>query len=243
MLKNLMEVAAVAEATLSEPYRDGAAVHKEFGQQAYPWIDASTSSFKSSLGTMSTKKSKMSVLVMAAAMSFFWSVLLLFSSVWFHARNVNSRINISHARAKTTGASADIILTSSSAFIIFLILANGKLWFLKSETCSISWLGESPKEAKRKPLHERLGPVTIIKKHTKSPLVIEPSKEIKSAVPSRMRREADVNVLCGKVLKARPKIIVHTSVQEENEESMKSSCATYQNGQDVEAPKSWRVIT
>nr|GMD60216.1 increased DNA methylation 2 isoform X1 [Ipomoea batatas] len=149
MLKNLMEVAAVAEATLSEPYRDGAAVHKEFGQQAYPLgpptgsvplgIDASTSSFKSSLGTMSTKKSKMSVLVMAAAMSFFWSVLLLFSSVWFHARNVNSRINISHARAKTTGASADIILTSSSAFIIFLILANGKLWFLKSETCSISW--------------------------------------------------------------------------------------------------------
>ncbi|MFS7967527.1 hypothetical protein Hanom_Chr09g00786741 [Helianthus anomalus] len=31
-----------------------------------------------------------------------------------------------------TGASADIILTSSSAFMIFLILANGRLWFLKS---------------------------------------------------------------------------------------------------------------
>nr|GMD68416.1 protein BOBBER 1-like [Ipomoea batatas] len=98
-----------------------------------------------------------------------------------------------------------------------------------------------PKEVKRKPVHERLGPVTIIKKHTKSPLNIEPSKEIKSAVPFRMKREADVNVLCGEVLKARPKIIVHTSMQEENEESMKSSYATYQDGQDVEAPKSWRL--
>nr|GME21136.1 uncharacterized protein LOC109150426 [Ipomoea batatas] len=98
----------------------------------------------------------------------------------------------------------------------------------------------SPKEVKRKSVHERLGPVAIIKKYTKSPLSIEPSKEIKSAVPSRMRREADVNVLCGEVLKARPKIIVHTFVQEENEESMKSSYATYQDVQDVEAPKNWR---
>nr|GMC99820.1 uncharacterized protein LOC109150426 [Ipomoea batatas] len=103
-------------------------------------------------------------------------------------------------------------------------------------------LGASPKEVKRKSVHERLGPVAIVKKHTKSPLGTEPSKEIKSAVPSRMRREADVNVLCGEVLKARPKIIVHTSVQEENEESMKSSYATYQDVQDVEAPKNWRVI-
>nr|GMC80261.1 uncharacterized protein LOC109150426 [Ipomoea batatas] len=101
-------------------------------------------------------------------------------------------------------------------------------------------MGASPKEDKKKSVYERLGPVAIIKKHTKSPLGTEPSKEIKSAVPSRMTREVDVNVLCGEVLKARPKIIVHTSVQEENEESMKSSYATYQNGQDVEAPKSWR---
>nr|GLL35712.1 uncharacterized protein LOC109150426 [Ipomoea trifida] len=100
----------------------------------------------------------------------------------------------------------------------------------------------SPKEVKRKSVHKRLGPVAIIKKYTKSPLSIEPSKEIKSAVPSRMRREADVNVLCGEVLKIRPKIIVHTSMQEENEESMESSYATYGNGQDVEAPKNWRVI-
>nr|GLL32832.1 uncharacterized protein LOC109150426 [Ipomoea trifida] len=87
----------------------------------------------------------------------------------------------------------------------------------------------SPKEVKRKSVHERLGPIAIIKKHTKSPLSIEPSKEIKSAVPSRMRREADVNVLCGEVLKIQPKIIVHTSMQEENEENMESSYATYQN--------------
>ncbi|XP_047158148.1 increased DNA methylation 2-like isoform X2 [Vigna umbellata] len=37
-----------------------------------------------------------------------------------------------------SGASADIILTSSSAFIIFFILAKGRLWFLKSVTFSIS---------------------------------------------------------------------------------------------------------
>nr|GMD58830.1 uncharacterized serine-rich protein C215.13-like [Ipomoea batatas] len=98
----------------------------------------------------------------------------------------------------------------------------------------------SPKEVKRKSVHERLGPVPTIKKHTKSPLGAEPSKEIKSAVPSRMRREVDVNVLCGEVLKIRPKIIVHTYIQEENEENMESSYATYQNDKDVEAPKNWR---
>nr|GMC89282.1 zinc finger BED domain-containing protein RICESLEEPER 2-like [Ipomoea batatas] len=113
---------------------------------------------------------------------------------------------------------------------------------VESRQSVFNMLGASPKEVKRKHVHLRLGLVTIIKKHTKSPIGIEPSKEMKSAVPSRMRREADVNVLCGEVLKARPKIIAHTFVQEENEESMKSSYAIYQNGHDVEAPKSWRVI-
>ncbi|XP_047158147.1 increased DNA methylation 2-like isoform X1 [Vigna umbellata] len=59
-------------------------------------------------------------------------------SVWFQERRVNSNMNISHALANMTGASADIILTSSSAFIIFFILAKGRLWFLKSVTFSIS---------------------------------------------------------------------------------------------------------
>lgn len=44
-----------------------------------------------------TKKSKMSVLVIAAAMSFRCSVLRLFSSEWFHDLSVSSRMNISHA--------------------------------------------------------------------------------------------------------------------------------------------------
>ena len=39
----------------------------------------------------------MSVLVMAAAMSFRCSVRRLFSSEWFHERSVSSKINISHA--------------------------------------------------------------------------------------------------------------------------------------------------
>nr|GLL37566.1 uncharacterized protein LOC109150426 [Ipomoea trifida] len=126
------------------------------------------------------------------------------------------------------------------------MLAIGKRIFVawigkvESRQSVFNRLGASPKEDKRKSVYERLGPVAIIKKHTKSPLGTESSKEIKSAVPSRMTREADVNVLCGEVLKVRPKIIVHTFVQEENEESMESSYATYQNGQDVKAAQELR---
>nr|GMD54140.1 uncharacterized protein LOC109150426 [Ipomoea batatas] len=121
----------------------------------------------------------------------------------------------------------------------FSHLCSGLLGFVvvQSRQLVFNRLGASPKEVKRKSVHERLGPVAIIKKHTKTPLGTEPSKEIKSPVPSRMRREADVNVLCGEVLKVRPKIIVHTSMQEENEESMESSYATYENGRDMEAPQ------
>lgn len=72
--------------------------------------------------------------MIAADTSLFWSVFLLFSSTLFHARFVSSRTNISHALANKMGASAAIILTSSSVFIILLILAKGTLWFLKSVT-------------------------------------------------------------------------------------------------------------
>ena len=44
-----------------------------------------------------TKKSKISVLVMAAAMSFLCSVRLLFSSEWFQDLSVSSKMNISQA--------------------------------------------------------------------------------------------------------------------------------------------------
>ena len=79
----------------------------------------------SSLGTISTKKSNMSVFVIALAMSFLCNVLLLFSSECIQLLSVNSKINISHAFANNTGASELIIRTSSSVFMIFLILASG----------------------------------------------------------------------------------------------------------------------
>ncbi|KAI5061862.1 hypothetical protein GOP47_0022401 [Adiantum capillus-veneris] len=93
------------------------------------------SSLSSSRGTMSTKKSKISVRVIAAAMSFFCKVRRLFSSVCIQDRKVSSKMNISHALANKTGASAAIMRTSSSAFMIFLILAKGSWWILKSVTC------------------------------------------------------------------------------------------------------------
>nr|GMC63092.1 uncharacterized protein LOC109150044 [Ipomoea batatas] len=114
--------------------------------------------------------------------------------------------------------------------------AKNRIGKVESQQSVFNRLGASPKEVK-KSVHEKLGHVRIIKNHTNSPLGVEPSKEFKSVVPSRMRREANVNVLCGKVLEGRPKITVHTSVQEENEESMESSYATYQSGQDVEVPQ------
>uniref|UniRef100_A0A0E0QKN8 Uncharacterized protein n=1 Tax=Oryza rufipogon TaxID=4529 RepID=A0A0E0QKN8_ORYRU len=99
---------------------------------------AASASLASSRGTMSTRKSKTSVRAMAAAMSDFWSVRRLFSSACAQPRWVSSRMNISHALANTTGASAAIMRTSSSAFMIFLMRARGRLWFLKSVVCSIS---------------------------------------------------------------------------------------------------------
>ncbi|KAJ0899235.1 hypothetical protein HanRHA438_Chr08g0366121 [Helianthus annuus] len=71
-------------------------------------------------------------------MSFFCNVRRLFSSAWSHERMVSSKMKSSHAFANNIGASADIMRTSSSAFMIFLIRANGSWWFLKSLTCSIS---------------------------------------------------------------------------------------------------------
>lgn len=69
--------------------------------------------FMSSRGTMSMRKSKTSVLVIAMAMSFLCRVLLLFSSVWVQALIVSSKMNISQALAKMMGASALIIYFSS----------------------------------------------------------------------------------------------------------------------------------
>ena len=53
--------------------------------------------------------------------------VITFSFSWpFAARSVSSRTNNSHARARTTGASAEIMRTSSSDFIIRLMRASGR---------------------------------------------------------------------------------------------------------------------
>ena len=74
---------------------------------------------------MSIKKSNMSDFARAEAMSERCSVLRLFSSAWIHARMVNSVMKMSQPLANSMGASAEIILTSGSAFITFFILAKG----------------------------------------------------------------------------------------------------------------------
>jgi hypothetical protein len=53
-----------------------------------------------------------------------WSVLLLFSSVIAHERMVSSRMNISHALAKTTGASALIICRAARTFVCWILNSN-----------------------------------------------------------------------------------------------------------------------
>jgi hypothetical protein len=74
---------------------------------------------------MSIRKSNMSDLARAEAMSDLCKVLRLFSSAWIHALIVNSVMKMSQPFANRMGASAEIILTSGSAFITFLIRARG----------------------------------------------------------------------------------------------------------------------
>lgn len=67
----------------------------------------------------------MSDLERAAAMSDRCKVRRLLSSAWIHARMVSSVMKISHPFANRIGASAEIILTSGSAFMTFFMRANG----------------------------------------------------------------------------------------------------------------------
>lgn len=114
---------------------------------------------RSSRGTISTKKSNMSVFVMAAEMSLRCSVRRLHSSELCHARSVSSKINISQAYddgggatvavrhtaklhastlANKTGASALIMRTSSSDFMIcgtHGIVAHTALWHTTGHAC------------------------------------------------------------------------------------------------------------
>ena len=67
----------------------------------------------------------MSDFARADAMSDRCSVRRLFSSACIQARIVSSVMKMSHPLANRMGASADIILTSGSAFMTFLIRARG----------------------------------------------------------------------------------------------------------------------
>lgn len=67
----------------------------------------------------------MSDLDKADAMSDRWSVRRLFSSACIQARMVSSVIKMSQPFANKIGASAEIILTSGSAFMTFLMRASG----------------------------------------------------------------------------------------------------------------------
>jgi len=76
------------------------------------------------------RKSNMSDLERAEAMSDRCRVRRLFSSAWIQARMVSSVMKISQPLAKRMGASAEIILTSGSAFMTFLMRASGSWWSL-----------------------------------------------------------------------------------------------------------------
>lgn len=76
------------------------------------------------------RKSNMSDLESAAAISDLCRVRRLLSSACIQARMVNSVMKMSQPLAKRIGASAEIILTSGSAFITFLMRARGSWWIL-----------------------------------------------------------------------------------------------------------------
>nr|GMC60158.1 uncharacterized protein LOC109150426 [Ipomoea batatas] len=84
-------------------------------------------------------------------------------------------------------------------------------------------LGSNLKPAKRKSIHDRLGAARVLKEHINTSIEIESSKRLRSAVPSRMRREIDIHVSCDEVLKVKPKTIIYTRVQGGNEENFDSS--------------------
>nr|GMD22429.1 uncharacterized protein LOC109150426 [Ipomoea batatas] len=97
----------------------------------------------------------------------------------------------------------------------------GKMEFQRSV---FDRLGSNPKAPKRNSIHDRLGAVQVMKDNASHPVEVGPSKMLRSMIPSRIRRETNIHVSCGEVLKVQPRTIVHTRVHEgENEESVGSS--------------------
>nr|GMD14333.1 uncharacterized protein LOC109150426 [Ipomoea batatas] len=109
--------------------------------------------------------------------------------------------------------------------------ANGKrksvfkrIGKIESQRSVFDRLGSNPQAPKRKSIHDRLGVVQDVKNNASHPVEAEPSKTPRSMIPSRMRRETDIHISRGEVLKVQPRTIVHTRVQKgENEESVGSS--------------------
>nr|GLL44514.1 uncharacterized protein LOC109175453 [Ipomoea trifida] len=95
---------------------------------------------------------------------------------------------------------------------------------VESQRSVFDRLGSNPKTSKRKSIHDRLGIVQDVKNNASQHAEVESSKRLRSTIPSRMRRETNIHISCGKVLKVQPRTIVHTRVQKgENEESVGSS--------------------
>nr|GLL46496.1 uncharacterized protein LOC109150426 [Ipomoea trifida] len=95
---------------------------------------------------------------------------------------------------------------------------------VESQRSVFDRLGSNPKTSKRKSIHDRLGTLQDVKNNTSHHAEVESSKRLRSMIPSRMRRETDIHISCGEVLKVQPRTIVHTRVQKgENEESAGSS--------------------
>nr|GLL39929.1 uncharacterized protein LOC109150426 [Ipomoea trifida] len=95
---------------------------------------------------------------------------------------------------------------------------------VESQRSVFNRLGPNPKAPKRKSIHDRLGVVQDVKSSASHPVEVGSSKRLRSMIPSRMRRETNIHISCGEVLKVQPRIIVHTRVQKgENEESVDSN--------------------
>nr|GME07436.1 uncharacterized protein LOC109150044 [Ipomoea batatas] len=95
---------------------------------------------------------------------------------------------------------------------------------VESQRSVFDRLGSNPKTSKRKSIHDRLGTVQDEKNNASYHDEVEYSKRLRSMIPSRMRRETDIHISCGEVLKVQPRTIVNTRVQKgENEESVGSS--------------------
>nr|GMC46657.1 uncharacterized protein LOC109150426 [Ipomoea batatas] len=95
---------------------------------------------------------------------------------------------------------------------------------IESQRSVFDRLGSNPQAPKRKSIHDRLRVVQDVKNNASHPVEAAPSKRPRSMIPSRMRRQTDIHISCGEVLKVQPRTIVHTHVQKgENEESVGSS--------------------